>query len=402
MKNNKGFTLVELLAVIAILAILVIIALPNVLKMFNDAKKNSFLTEAKTVYSEAGKKYISDSITSPGNNEHIYCKSKTDSLNPLNLSGRGINYYIKTDSNGNVNTIVVWDDTRYLAKKDSKIDVTSLTESKDITDDIKNATCDNILEKIGYAIVIKPEYKVTSSVLYRDATHLSVKMSMEGLSNSDINSVKYVVYRNAKGDTDFVKVHSYIATNKSDKFYYKYIDEAQVNNSNDASYKVIAYTTDNQKIDEIIANYHYCFVAGTKVKTEDGFKNIEDIKIGDKVYTYNTNTNSIELKKVTKTIKSSTIDTYIVTIGDEKIEMSPKHELYIIDKGWVRAYDLNVNDELLDINGRKTSINKIKYKRYNEPIDTYNLTVDGNHNYFITNTQVLVHNAIGSILVDTE
>ena len=68
------------------------------------------------------KKYISDSITSPGNNEHIYCKSKTDSLNPLNLSGRKINYYIKTDSNGNVNTIVVWDDTRYVAKKDSKID----------------------------------------------------------------------------------------------------------------------------------------------------------------------------------------------------------------------------------------------------------------------------------------
>ena len=117
--KKKGFTLVELLAVIAILAILVIIALPNVLKMFNESKKNSFLTEAKTVYSEAGKKYISDNITSPGNNEHIYCKSKTDSLNPLSLSGRGINYYIKTDSNGNVNTIVVWDDTRYVAKKDS-------------------------------------------------------------------------------------------------------------------------------------------------------------------------------------------------------------------------------------------------------------------------------------------
>ena len=37
--NKKGFTLVELLAVIAILAILVIIALPNVLKMFNDSNK---------------------------------------------------------------------------------------------------------------------------------------------------------------------------------------------------------------------------------------------------------------------------------------------------------------------------------------------------------------------------
>ena len=34
--KTHGFTLVELLAVIAIMAILVIIALPNVLKMFND------------------------------------------------------------------------------------------------------------------------------------------------------------------------------------------------------------------------------------------------------------------------------------------------------------------------------------------------------------------------------
>ncbi len=37
---KKGFTLVELLAVIAILAILVIIALPNVMGMFNTAKQN--------------------------------------------------------------------------------------------------------------------------------------------------------------------------------------------------------------------------------------------------------------------------------------------------------------------------------------------------------------------------
>ncbi|NLC97314.1 MAG: prepilin-type N-terminal cleavage/methylation domain-containing protein, partial [Erysipelotrichaceae bacterium] len=45
---KKGFTLVELLAVIAILAILIIIALPNVLEMFNNAKKDVFVTEVKT------------------------------------------------------------------------------------------------------------------------------------------------------------------------------------------------------------------------------------------------------------------------------------------------------------------------------------------------------------------
>ena len=45
--KKRGFTLVELLAVIAILAILVIIALPNVLKMFNDSKKNAFMVQAR-------------------------------------------------------------------------------------------------------------------------------------------------------------------------------------------------------------------------------------------------------------------------------------------------------------------------------------------------------------------
>ena len=37
--NKKGFTLVELLAVITILAILILIALPNIMGLFNDAKE---------------------------------------------------------------------------------------------------------------------------------------------------------------------------------------------------------------------------------------------------------------------------------------------------------------------------------------------------------------------------
>ena len=392
MKNKKGFTLVELLAVIAILAILVIIAIPNVLKMFNDAKKNSFLTEAKTVYSEAGKKYISDSITSPGNNEHIYCKSKTDSLNLLSLSGREINYYIKTDSNGNVNTIVVWDDTRYVAKKDSKIDVTSLTESKDTTDDIKNATCENIVEVVGLVDKIKPEYKVTGSVTFEDRQHLSLNIKMNNMNDSTFSKVKYVISRKLNYETTYTKVNEYVATNKAEGFNYTFLDETN-SYSMDTKYQVVAYTDDNRKIDETSVSYVYCFVKGTKVKTENGFKNIEDIKIGDKVYSYNLNNNSLELKKVLNTIKSNTIDTYKVTIGGKTVEMSPKHQLYIIDKGWVRAYDLNVNDKLLDVNGKQITISKIEYKKYDSPIDTYNLTIEGNNNYFVTDIQVLVHNA---------
>lgn len=60
--KKKGFTLVELLAVIAILAILVIIALPNVLGMFNNAKKNTFVTELQSIYDTGEKQFISDSM----------------------------------------------------------------------------------------------------------------------------------------------------------------------------------------------------------------------------------------------------------------------------------------------------------------------------------------------------
>ena len=61
--NKKGFTLVELLAVIAILAILVIIALPNVLKMYNTSKKNIFLVEVKDENKEIKSFTYSDVIT---------------------------------------------------------------------------------------------------------------------------------------------------------------------------------------------------------------------------------------------------------------------------------------------------------------------------------------------------
>ena len=392
--KNKGFTLVELLAVIAILAILVIIALPNVLKMFNDAKKNSFLTEAKTVYGEAGKKYISDSITSPSNNEHIYCKSKTDSLNPLNLSGRGINYYIKTDSNGNVNTIVVWDDTRYVAKKDSKIDVTSLTESKDITDDIKNATCDNILEASG--LIQKIDYSFTENDLLINIDD-NISISFKDSVNIDaLNSVKYKIDLFSKDYSDYqsdVTIYEETSTDKTNNFKITFANPIKTNFAASYTFKIYVYDENDNLIISKNINKYYCFVAGTKVLTENGYVNIENIKVGDMVYSYNFNNNELELKRVINLINSEAKETYKMDIGDQTIEMSKRHELYIIDKGWTRAYDVKVGDKMISSNDKVVTIKKIDLITYDTPIKTYNLTVEGNNNYFVTYSKVLVHNS---------
>ena len=392
--KKQGFTLVELLAVIAILAILVIIALPNVLKMFNDAKKNSFLTEAKTVYGEAGKKYISDSITSPSNNEHIYCKSKTDSLNPLSLSGRGINYYIKTDSNGNVNTIVVWDDTRYIAKKDSKIDVTSLTESKDITDDIKNATCDNILEASG--LIQKIDYSFTENDLLINIDD-NISISFKGSVNIDaLNSVKYKIDLFSKDYSDYqsdVTIYEETSTDKTNNFKITFANPIKTNFAASYTFKIYVYDENDNLIISKNINKYYCFVAGTKVLTENGYVNIENIKVGDMVYSYNFNNNELELKKVINLINSEAKETYKMDIGDQTIEMSKRHELYIIDKGWTRAYDVKVGDKMISSDDKVVTIKKIDLITYDTPIKTYNLTVEGNNNYFVTYSKVLVHNS---------
>ena len=94
--KNKGFTLVELLAVIAILALLVIIALPNVLKMFNQAKKDTFLTEAKTVYKEISKKYISETMR--GNKISIISNDN----NKLELESNDLKYKVKLKNDGSI------------------------------------------------------------------------------------------------------------------------------------------------------------------------------------------------------------------------------------------------------------------------------------------------------------
>ena len=121
--NKKGFTLVELLAVIAILAILVIIALPNVLKMFNDSKKNSFLTEAKTVYSEVSKKYISESMKG---NKLTYISSEDDTK--LEMTGRDLQYCVLLNTDGSVKSMKV-SNGEWIAELPSGKKITDLNSS---------------------------------------------------------------------------------------------------------------------------------------------------------------------------------------------------------------------------------------------------------------------------------
>ncbi len=190
---KKGFTLVELLAVIAILAILVIIALPNVLGMFQNAKKNTFTTELQNIYKSATTQYVSDSMNrgaGTGATKLMYIRTKDESGNgtvsagtkkELDLSGtETIEYYIEFDLAGHVvkyiatdGEFVFWFDGFNESAEETKAlgDYSNMKELsiEDIGSSVKVYTIADEKGEHGYKITFTPvtadrEGKCTSSI----------------------------------------------------------------------------------------------------------------------------------------------------------------------------------------------------------------------------------------------
>lgn len=103
MYNKRGFTLVELLAVIAILAILVIIALPNIMGLYNSAMKNSFAVDVNSMVKGTKELYMRRELSNQKTNE-------ISSEGEIQLDGYASDRYtytFKLDSSGNVTSLNV-------------------------------------------------------------------------------------------------------------------------------------------------------------------------------------------------------------------------------------------------------------------------------------------------------
>ncbi len=141
-----------------------------------------------------------------------------------------------------------------------------------------------------------------------------------------------------------------------------------------------------------------CFVAETKVLTQEGLINIEEVKAGMKVWSYNIETGKIELKTVLSTSEREVEkDLCRVYVGNEVIESTSGHEYYELNKGWTPAKDLNINDNLLKVNKENITITNVEVDENVGTTTVYNLRVEGNHNYFVSNECILVHNATGPV-----
>ena len=138
-----------------------------------------------------------------------------------------------------------------------------------------------------------------------------------------------------------------------------------------------------------------CFVAGTQVLTEDGYKNIEEVKLGEKLWAKNVETGEQEWKPVTKIFVEPDRGIYEIKLKgqdgfEQTIEATDDHPFYVVGQGWKTTIELAVGDSIeTDGFDAMTVTSVIDQQR--EDL-TYNFTVEDFHTYYVTKRNVLVHN----------
>ncbi|MEW2527649.1 polymorphic toxin-type HINT domain-containing protein [Streptomyces sp. NPDC047071] len=143
-----------------------------------------------------------------------------------------------------------------------------------------------------------------------------------------------------------------------------------------------------------------CFLAGTDVLMAKGkTKDIEDVKLGDKVLATDPKTGKTGLRKVTRLIVTENdkrFNELSIATGDgiEKLTATHEHPFWSPSEGrWVEARHLEPGMSLRTAEGDTVVVTK--NRAFTKHARTYNLTVDEIHTYYVLagQTPVLVHNS---------
>jgi len=137
----------------------------------------------------------------------------------------------------------------------------------------------------------------------------------------------------------------------------------------------------------------WCFPAGTEVSTPDGDKKIEDVGKGDTVFAYDFETKKVVERKVLETVKNFTHYWVDVRIADETIQATRGHQFWVeSEQQWIEAAFLKPGMTVRLQGGRIAEIASAVVREVQDPETTYNLIVEEEHNYFVGDAEVLVHN----------
>jgi hypothetical protein len=132
-------------------------------------------------------------------------------------------------------------------------------------------------------------------------------------------------------------------------------------------------------------------------------KPIEEIKKGDEVLSYNEQTGQNEYQPVLQTFERFASDVLSIKIENEEksIGVTGEHPFFARnnlsseDGEWIKAGELQIGDEILKSDGTWAIVESV-VSRSNDKV--YNFEVSQNHNYFVGEQSLLVHNTCGDYL----
>jgi hypothetical protein len=118
---------------------------------------------------------------------------------------------------------------------------------------------------------------------------------------------------------------------------------------------------------------------------------IASIEIGDYVLAWNEANGTLGYYKVANTIHHTDKMVVNLILDGEWIKTTPEHPFYVEGKGWVKAKDLEMGDEIRQADGTSGKV-WLKWAIHTTQ-EMYNLSVDAAHTFFVGEGQWLVHNS---------
>jgi hypothetical protein len=131
-----------------------------------------------------------------------------------------------------------------------------------------------------------------------------------------------------------------------------------------------------------------CFAVGTLVRTLDGSRPIESLKVGDQVLSQDVATGALSFQPILVVHHNAPARTLRITMDhDETIVASVYHRFWRAGKGWAQARELNPGDQLRTLGGLSRVVSVTPGKV--EPV--FNLDVAGSRTFFVGGQGALVH-----------
>jgi hypothetical protein len=125
-----------------------------------------------------------------------------------------------------------------------------------------------------------------------------------------------------------------------------------------------------------------CFAAGTPLRLPGGWRNIEDIRVGDLVLSRDENNceGPVEAKVVEEVFVRESL-VLRLDVNGRMIRTTAEHPFFVAGRGWVPCHELKVGDRLLTEDGAWVAVEAVEDT--GEWVTVYNLRIADYHTYFV-------------------